>query len=948
MSNQRGKSQITIFIIAAIIIVGLIVGSFYVSNKSPITLDKATPQKAIANIVSERDKCLEALTIEALDLYGLNQDKISFHLNSGFLNCILPIITPYKNQFEISYTVTKLEAVVTNDEIRINLNMPLQVEKDDQIEKTEGKQWIHLRTISANVNSDSNCILTEDVALISFDKKFDMHLSKGTKATKADGSCLKEITLRMEDPEIAYGGREKSYTSIAYIPGPLGAQFNGKVVLSQKYGVKDYEDYVQSSRAANSYIVPEGWIKLQYYDAGSKNFYVYVGDTQYSYNPYDNKKVVSVNVDQFYDGTIVSSSDCIAKKAVVIESPDKRMRVSLPTNVKITDSYDRCVNKIIVVNLTRSSASTFGAGDYGFLPLGTQFSPSIELIYRYTPLEASDSSFLYGRYNWQGLVNGTWTQPDPTQMASKNISTRRESDLRLAFLDNGIFNPYPTQIDTTNKEIIGLVNKFPGTSPAPEASSITGNSIGDLIGDVITAHGDPAGNFWSKGESIGDSGGATNRIATKTNCEDAAYGRWRDVASSRGSNPGTFKFTLTKEYSCAHTAIVNYEVTSEGNSAIADPAGLPKTYYPNELGGEHSFSITVTDDNIDGEASADAYIEIWGGGLTTSESSFEELTDGEYCWYYPTANKCGGEWSESFCIATYTGLELEGCLACVRMYQTGGDGGNTLNYCTHAVIGEGGTTVAYQAATCTANTGGYKSSASIVGYMVGDWWKINPTELATALYNNGLSYTYVELLSDPYNSVTKPELQLPKFKTYVEAMRAKNITTIVNLVHGKLNDGEGNYICRDAFGEAYFNNLLNYVNNIIGSDKIIIGPNHEWVSGCPERRANEINTLLSYNTNSEKMFYMIAKGPRHYMAVHPAPDEGIPSGALNVMDGGEVLKMTSTVNSDGSVSAVPDKLEAYAKSVLACGSGIIYYGYAQSFIDFGAIQALGRAKASLL
>ena len=363
------------------------------------------------------------------------------------------------------------------------------------------------------------------------------------------------------------------------------------------------------------------------------------------------------------------------------------------------------------------------------------------------------------------------------------------------------------------------------------------------------------------------------------------------------------------------------------------------------MGGEHSFSITVSDDNIDGKATADAYVEIWGGGLSTPNGGFEELTDGQYCWYYPNANKCGGEWSEAYCMTAYSGLELEGCLACVRMAAAEGNPeGKTLDYCTHAVIGEGGTAlVSYQAASCSA-AGNFKSSAGLVGYNVGDWYKVNSSELARQMSAAGLTVAGIELNIDPYDSQRNSAYLMPKLVVYVNAMRAKNITTFINIVLGKYRDGE-NYVCaKEAYNNQFFTDTLNYINTNIGSDKVILQPTSEWMS-CTNKRDAWVNIFKNSNWSGGRSIYNVASGPNYYLEHHPAPGEVFPSGALVTMDGGDILKMTSTINRDGGVSAVPEKLEAYAKSVIACGSGIIYYGYGQTSIDSGAIQAMGRAKA---
>lgn len=1115
LKGCKGKkqSQITIFVIIAIIIVGLIIGVFSLTKSSNRSFGATTAPGVMNEITVQRDKCINDLTIEALDLYELNQNKISSHLNSGFLNCILPVIKGYNKQFEINYTSPIITSLVNNDQIKIILDMTLSVGKDGEIERIEGKEWTHLRTISMDLNSDSNCILKNDAALVSFDGKFDMHISKGTKGTKADGSCLDKITLTLKDPQVDYGGREKSYTSIAYVMGPQEARFDRDIIVKQKYSLRDYTDYAKAALASNSYVMPENWMKIQYYDSVNKNYYVYPAEVTVGSDMYTNKKVITSKINQFYGAQLAIDGSCKLLKNTVIESPDRRVSLKLNSGTTARNSDGSCVSNIEVREGPKTSkVVNFGDRDYQLLPEGATFSPEIIYTYRYTQKQIQNPVFVYGAQNWKDIINNNWTSPvedyapyltinspednstvlkgevdfnfratdditsqlncslfinyikqnssiiitsgtntkitatldkegpynyfiqcsdglnvgetDVTNIevinsssisltglaikefndvkyslsnkitgkviASSKSSTlisggngRVPSDLRIAYYDNGVYRPWPTTVDETNKLVISKLTHFSFNIVAQGC-----NDVYSALLEISSVPLDGNGNC-----TVGKVATQTSNKYTVTKNEACVTGNVKIVyQTSPGDNQGTIapnptdasaanehtitETTLTEGNGqsttgvsgavCAYT-LASLDVQGIGVSSDSDKSGcLGNVVEDNTKGGCKGTNLNSLCQGAIGSSHAcfntavcDA---LYKDTTTTGEEGEGSVLEGCYACVSMENNEgneagntldyCshavleGGIWSEAYCMETYSGLELEGCLACVRMAAADGNPeGKTLDYCTHAVIGEGGTTVAYQDATCSANTGGYKSSAGIVGYMVGDWWKISAADLATALYSAGLNYTYVELLSDPYSSITKPEFQLPLFKTYVEAMRAKNITTIVNLVHGKLKDEEGDYICQDAFGDAYFSNILNYVNNTIGPDKLIIGANHEWVSGCQERRNSEISTLLNYGTTAEKMFYMTAKGSNYYMTVHPDPSEAIPSGALDVMDGGDILKMTSTVNSDGSVSAVPDKLEAYAKSVIACGSGIIYYGYAQTSIDTNAIQALAAAKA---
>ena len=74
--------QITIFVIVAVIIVASIISLVYLSKNRANVINQEqiseldVPQ-ATENIKIERDNCLRKLTIEGLDLYGLDQEAAS-------------------------------------------------------------------------------------------------------------------------------------------------------------------------------------------------------------------------------------------------------------------------------------------------------------------------------------------------------------------------------------------------------------------------------------------------------------------------------------------------------------------------------------------------------------------------------------------------------------------------------------------------------------------------------------------------------------------------------------------------------------------------------------------------------------------------------------------------------------------------------------------------------
>jgi len=979
------KSQITAFVIIGIIIVLLIVGIFYfirkTNNPGNSVTSSTTLSEATENLQQARDKCISSLAIEALDDNGLQDQSVKEKLESDFENCINPLVEPYKKFFIVQTELNSINVSINNQEIVINVDYPITITKQNSSNKVKSNVLAFQRVISKNIKHDSNCIITEDIGLVSFDEKFDIQILKGTKATNAGGTCLDNISIELKDPVIDYGGREKSYTSIAYVPEPIGARFDKEVRIKLKYTNKDYIDYSEAAAKINSYIIPETWMKMQYYDLSSNNFYVYPSKSNVSLDTDTDKKIMTSKVYQFYGLGLARDDTCKILKTTIVESPDRRVQLKIDAGTKATNADGSCVSEIEIKEGPKTSkVVNFGDRDYELLPEAATFSPDITYTYRYSQQQIQNPVFLYGNKNWQNLITDNWTAPINAS------NTRLPSDLRIAYDDNGVYRPWPTQVDEKNKLIIAQINHFSFSIPAQGCNDIA-NAI--MVLSYIEDNGNCTGQIGASPSQSATSYLINNQEA----CFDKNTGFTITYQTSAGDTQGTIVISPEDKTSVGWHSITETTLQeSNGQAATA----------------------------ING-ASVCAYTELYltakGIGVTSNADLSGCLSGNCEGDIINLSNICTGArggsmacFNPAICDSQYTGELLEGCYACVRMATTEGNPeGKTLDYCTHAVVGEGGASGEWgaencqysgckqeaclkcaewaetdpgsigskatmsslehcadviehecggsggeiNAPVCTANTGNYKSSAGLAGYGLtsgsksnAGWNAIDPVELANQMSANNLTLAYVEFLADQYDPLRTPAVLFPKLKAFVEAMRAKNITTMINMVHGKLKDEQGDYICKNAFDDAYFNNILNFMITEIGSDKVILQANHEWVSGCQDKRDKWINVLLNSAWTGGKSSYMVARGTQYYLEVHPDPGQDYPSGALVTMDNGETLKMVS-IDHNGWVEAVPSKLQAYAQSVIQCGSGVVYYGFGQTSIDSGAIQALGAAKAAV-
>ena len=269
-----------------------------------------------------------------------------------------------------------------------------------------------------------------------------------------------------------------------------------------------------------------------------------------------------------------------------------------------------------------------------------------------------------------------------------------------------------------------------------------------------------------------------------------------------------------------------------------------------------------------------------------------------------------------------------------------------------------GTTTASTTNPSTIN--GPEDVANIVGYgVVNDWMNISSVSLASQLSTNKLTATNIEMLGHGNKGYyDNPQSIYPKLKTFVKDMRAKNVTTLINIVNwnkgsNTWNNG-GVSICEAKYSDAWFSSILDFLINEIGTDRIVLQAASEWSGG----RNNECDDKAQRweDMVADRWDGMISsnKGTRPeepinedwFFEYHPCSltDYG-PDGAIITTDCGGAI----TGLADGSTTGFANtkKLKAYACKVMEDNSkGFMYYAWGHSKIDTAAIVALGQVVAN--
>lgn len=114
-----------------------------------------------------------------------------------------------------------------------------------------------------------------------------------------------------------------------------------------------------------------------------------------------------------------------------------------------------------------------------------------------------------------------------------------------------------------------------------------------------------------------------------------------------------------------------------------------------------------------------------------------------------------------------------------------------------------------------------------VGYGLSETWQLlNLQQLATLLKQNGLNMTELEYLGGAGGSGSWNNINHPKTKEFVEAMRAQGIWTFLNIVNWNVEDAR-------TRSDAEFQAEFDWIKESIGTDHVILQAVSEWGDDDP-------------------------------------------------------------------------------------------------------------------
>lgn len=1007
IKEQDKRAQITILVVIAVVIVTALVSVSYINYASKDGEGRAFVKKAsfvsdaTANLKEQRDDCLKKTFVQGLDLYGLDEEAVKNHvlLNAG--SCISPMIDEYKKQFDVEAEMESVDVKINYEKIEMDAEFPISVQKEESRGSMGSYSLTFLRTSTKMLAHDSDCVLTSDAALLSFDGKFEIFIPEGAKATKESGDCLDSITLHLEDPVKSYGDRTASLDSITYEPGPVGARFDKTARLKLKYTSKDYNDYINSIIKSNYYAIPEKELKMDFYDKHTNNFYVYPSDAGLKNSADAKAKTITAEVEQFYGSKLAADSDCKMLSRTLIESFDRRVLLDIPAGVVAVKNESSCLDRIkIEIKPKSSRVVNFGYSDYEMLPDDAQFEPYIYYIYKYSKAEVQNPVFLYGWKNWQDLINGTWISPvqdSPPKIKLINPENNKrfekgnidfvfsatddfDSNLTCGLYINGVKEGGEILVKNGSSKSISKEMPDEGyyywfvecedrnSNGASESRNLAVGNI-SYAGFTGFIARNLAGEIKNALTGFAISIKKDNEIKKRSEKElkiayyDEADGVYRPLSTRIDIDKKTITAKIThfsilipaqgcndKGYA-VFTSVNFIRVDGNGNCTGVSHPGEKKEYRidgGNSCGDKDTF-ITLKEKISSGDSGTLIKDESTASG--SHKFKVDPLIDADSS-LSDKANVCA--WADVYMGVVGIGVSTAALAKNISAEEFEKNTGVNLDERISGKGGEGegggegggggGKGSAYE-------TGGTynRNTSNLIGYgPVNYWMNVDSAVLAQKLSENGLTATQVEFLGmGEIGYYDNPASLFAKFKTFAENMRASNITMFVNVVNwNKGKSGKDPSICEARYSDAWFQNILNFLKNEIGAEKIILQPASEWGGSCGDKAqrwhnmvVQQWNGSISWNKGARPK---TSPSPDFYIEYHPfSTNENYPRGAIVTTDTSKILaELSKTGKREGFAN--PGKLEAYARNVHNSGSGFFYYGFGHQSIDFEAIEALGR------
>lgn len=241
------KAQVTLFIIVGLVLVIAAVG-FFLLQSQPTDIDNKGYLSDTASLESAHNvlnmqiqKCLETLTMEAIDIKGIGDG--SAEMIRAFINLKLDECIDFEyitNQgFSIDKAGFETVVVVNEDTILVELSYPMTIRKDRSVSTLDTFSYSIKRLTTERLELSGSGATVKEVRIRTEDEDAELVIPEGTVITRPDGTVADELSLNIVEKN--FGGLSNNVVlgQIVYGGIPDGVTFSKPLVLNIKYNPED-------------------------------------------------------------------------------------------------------------------------------------------------------------------------------------------------------------------------------------------------------------------------------------------------------------------------------------------------------------------------------------------------------------------------------------------------------------------------------------------------------------------------------------------------------------------------------------------------------------------------------------------------------------------------------------------------------------------------------------
>lgn len=245
------------FIVVGIVVLLVTVMLFYLSSsrqggllEKEIKRSSSFDTTLIAGYIAD---CAKETLVDAVSLHGLNETKLSEHINENLKNC-----TDFSTFEGIETGTGEISSSVMltadNKTLLANITFPVTLEKDQNIKTIKEYYTSYDLTVHINISADNSSVILDDVFSYANNDDLNLTIPAGTKMTGANGTPVDKIEI-----QIVHISPENEGV-VDYEFRPENVSFSPYAILVLKYRDENNDGFVDDTD------IDEKDMQIRYFD----------------------------------------------------------------------------------------------------------------------------------------------------------------------------------------------------------------------------------------------------------------------------------------------------------------------------------------------------------------------------------------------------------------------------------------------------------------------------------------------------------------------------------------------------------------------------------------------------------------------------------------------------------------------------------------------------------